>query len=127
MAPTSNVAKQLSFAWSKSVANSFLGCIWTICRLSPLDASSALSQKKLGLAKLFIDSDTLVGTLDYGTLRVATATMGYKHKPLDLDKAREEVGVPTFMLKMLPGYTGRPRICELVRTQITNVTVMRPS
>jgi acetoacetate decarboxylase len=44
--------------------------------------------------------------------------MGYKHKPLDLEKARQEVGVPTFMLKIL-----RPRICELVRTQITNVTV----
>jgi acetoacetate decarboxylase len=27
------------------------------------------------------------------------------------------------MLKILPGYSGRPRICELVRTQITNVTV----
>ena len=40
--------------------------------------------KKLGSAKLFVDSDTLVGTLDYGALRVATATMGYKHKPLDL-------------------------------------------
>jgi len=79
--------------------------------------------KKLGSAKLFVDSDTLVGTLDYGTQRVATATMGYKHKPLDLEKARQEVGVPTFMLKILPGYSGRPRICELVRTQITNVTV----
>ena len=79
--------------------------------------------KKLGSAKLFVDSDTLVGTLDYGTLRVATATMGYKHKPLDLEKAKQEVGVPTFMLKILPGYSGRPRICELVRTQITNVTV----
>ena len=66
--------------------------------------------KKLGSAKLFVDSDTLVGTLDYGVLRVATATMGYKHKPLDLEKARQEVGVPTFMLKILPGYSGRPRI-----------------
>jgi acetoacetate decarboxylase len=65
--------------------------------------------KKLGSAKLFVDSDTLVGTLDYGTLRVATATMGYKHKPLDLEKAQQEVGVPTFMLKILPGYAGR---CE---------------
>jgi acetoacetate decarboxylase len=27
------------------------------------------------------------------------------------------------MLKILPGYSGQPRICELVRTQITNVTV----
>jgi acetoacetate decarboxylase len=63
--------------------------------------------KKLGSAKLFVDSDTLVGTLDYGTLRVATATMGYKHKPFDLEKAKQEVGVPTFMLKILPGYSGR--------------------
>jgi acetoacetate decarboxylase len=31
--------------------------------------------KKPGSPKLYIDSDTLVGTLDYGSLRVATATM----------------------------------------------------
>jgi acetoacetate decarboxylase len=34
--------------------------------------------KKLGSPRLYVDSDTLVGTLDYGTLRVAAATMGYK-------------------------------------------------
>jgi acetoacetate decarboxylase len=79
--------------------------------------------KKFGSARLFIDSDTLVGTLDYGTLRVASATMGYKHKPLDLDAAWQEVGVATFMLKVMPGYTGQPGLCELVRTRITNVTV----
>src|SRR6267154_2614803 len=79
--------------------------------------------KKLGSAKLFVDSDTLVGTLDYGTLSVARATMGYKHKPLDLEKARQEICVPTFMLKILPSYEKRPRICELVRTEITNISV----
>jgi acetoacetate decarboxylase len=79
--------------------------------------------KKLGSARLCIDSDTLVGTLDYGSLRVAVATMGYKHKPLDVEAARHEVAVPTFMLKILPGYTGEPRICELVRTQISNLTI----
>src|ERR1700716_1442299 len=57
--------------------------------------------KKLGSARLCIDSDTLVGTLDYGSLRVATATMGYKHKPLDLEAARQEVTVPTFMIKIM--------------------------
>jgi acetoacetate decarboxylase len=70
-----------------------------------------------------VDSDTLVGTLDYGTLRVATATMGYKHFPLELDTARAEVTIPTFMLKVMRNYDGRPRICELVRTEITDVTV----
>ncbi|MFJ4850159.1 MULTISPECIES: acetoacetate decarboxylase [unclassified Streptomyces] len=79
--------------------------------------------KKLGAPRLTVDSDTLVGTLDYGSLRVATATMGYKHAPLAADRARDEVCRPTFMLKILRGYTGRPRICELVRFQVTDITV----
>ena len=33
---------------------------------------------------LHAEIDTLVGTLDYGPVRVATGTMGYKHKPADL-------------------------------------------
>ncbi|MFG2847969.1 acetoacetate decarboxylase [Kitasatospora sp. NPDC048296] len=79
--------------------------------------------KKLGRPRLYVDSDTLVGTLDYGSLRVATATMGYKHRPLDHAAARAELAVPTFMLKTVPGYDGRPRICELVRAQISDLTV----
>jgi acetoacetate decarboxylase len=79
--------------------------------------------KKSGTPRLYVDSDTLVGTLDYGTLRVATATMGYKHAPLSEEDAVAEVGRPTFGLKMLPGYDRRPRILELVRSQITDITV----
>ena len=79
--------------------------------------------KKYGKANLVVDSDTLVGTLDYGSIRVATATMGYKHKPLDFGIAKDEVTVPTFMLKVMPGYSKLPRICELVRTQISKVTI----
>lgn len=79
--------------------------------------------KLLGSPKLYIDSDTLVGTLDYGSLRVATATMGYKHHELDAAKARETICRPAFMLKIMPDYTGKPRICELVRTQITDITI----
>ena len=79
--------------------------------------------KKLGAPRLYVDSDTLVGTLDYGTLRVATATMGYKHRPLDLEAAREEICAPTYMLKVLPDYTGGLRICELVFTQISDITI----
>jgi acetoacetate decarboxylase len=70
-----------------------------------------------------VDSDTVVGTLDYGSLRVATATMGYKHRELDPAQARAEITPPTYMLKILPGYDGEPRICELVRSQITDITV----
>ena len=79
--------------------------------------------KKLGSPQLITDSDTLVGTLNYGSLRVATATMGYKHRPLDLEAARAEICVPIFMLKIIWSYEGNPRICELLRTQISNITV----
>ncbi|MFE6748231.1 acetoacetate decarboxylase [Kitasatospora purpeofusca] len=79
--------------------------------------------KKFGAPRLYVDSDTLVGTLDYGTLRVATATMGYKHHPMDLGAARAEVCAPAFMVKTVSHYDGTPRICELVRTRITDVTV----
>lgn len=84
--------------------------------------------KKLGSPRLYTDSDTLVGTLDYGSLRVATATMGYKHRAMDHEQAKAEICVPIFMLKILWNYDspkpgGEARICELLRTQITNITV----
>ncbi|MGD7171532.1 acetoacetate decarboxylase, partial [Ralstonia pseudosolanacearum] len=40
--------------------------------------------KKLATPRLQTSKDTLLGTLDYGPVRVATGTMGYKHKELDL-------------------------------------------
>ncbi|CAM3929397.1 acetoacetate decarboxylase [Nocardiopsis rhodophaea] len=79
--------------------------------------------KVMGTPALYPDHAALVGTLDYGSVRVATATMGYKHHPLDPDLAREEIAVPTFMLKTVPGYDGAPRVCELVRTRITDLVV----
>jgi len=79
--------------------------------------------KKFGNARLHLDVDTLVGTLDYRSLRVATATMGYKHALYDEADARAEITRPTYALKMLPGYDRRPRICELVRSQITDLTI----
>jgi acetoacetate decarboxylase len=79
--------------------------------------------KKMGTPRLYVDTDTLVGTLDYGTLRVATATMGFKHAPMSEDDARAEIGRPTYGLKMLPGYDRRPRVLELARSQITDMTI----
>ena len=55
---------------------------------------------------------------------VVTATMGYNHQEMDHEQAREEICAPTFMLKMLPGYDGKLRICELVRMQITEITIL---
>jgi acetoacetate decarboxylase len=79
--------------------------------------------KKIGTPKLYIDSDTLVGTLDYGSLRVATATMGYKHVPLDIEEVRREICRPNFMIKIGTGYNGQLKVCDLVRTEITDVTI----
>ncbi|PTH87118.1 acetoacetate decarboxylase [Streptomyces sp. A244] len=79
--------------------------------------------KVIGSPALYVDSGALVGTLDHGSLRVATATMGYKHHELDRAEAEAQITVPTFMLKTIPGYDGPPRVQELVRTRITDVTV----
>jgi acetoacetate decarboxylase len=79
--------------------------------------------KKLGAPRLYVDSDALVGTLDYGSLRVAVATMGYKHYPVEEEKARAMICAPTYLLKMVRGYDRQLRICELVRSQISNITV----
>ncbi|QUQ66838.1 acetoacetate decarboxylase [Kutzneria sp. CA-103260] len=79
--------------------------------------------KSTGSPRLFADTGALVGTLDYGTQRVATATMGYKHYAMDLEAAKAELTLPTYMVKIVPGYERAPRVCELVRTQITDITV----
>ena len=79
--------------------------------------------KKFGAPSLYVDSDTLVGTLDYGTLRVATATMGFKHAALAKEAALAEITAPTYALKIVPGYDRRPRVLELVRSEITDITV----
>src|SRR5260370_42330938 len=39
--------------------------------------------KKLADPTLRVEIDTLVGTLDYGPVRVATGSMGYKHQAGD--------------------------------------------
>ncbi len=44
--------------------------------------------KKYAQPSLTVDKDTLIGTLDYGPVRVATATMGFKHKALDSEAGR---------------------------------------
>ncbi|GAB3687841.1 acetoacetate decarboxylase [Saccharopolyspora tripterygii] len=79
--------------------------------------------KVMGHPALKVDESALVGTLDYGSERVATATMGYQWFPMDLAAAEAEITVPTYMLKLVPGYDHRPRIAELVRTRITDITV----
>ncbi|TAK85482.1 MAG: acetoacetate decarboxylase [Betaproteobacteria bacterium] len=79
--------------------------------------------KKLASPRLGVEKDTLLGTLDYGPVRVATATMGYKHRSLDAAAVREALAAPSFLLKIIPHVDGTPRICELVRYYLEDVTV----
>jgi acetoacetate decarboxylase len=79
--------------------------------------------KKLANPSLRIEVDTLVGTLDYGPVRVATGTMGYKHKSADLDAVRASLATPNFLLKIIPHVDGTARICELVEYNLEDVTL----
>ena len=79
--------------------------------------------KKLASPKLRADKDTLVGTLDYGSIRVANGTMGYKHQTLDIEKVKASMLAPNYLLKIIPHVDCTPRICELVRYFLTDVNV----
>ncbi|HEX7326855.1 MAG TPA: acetoacetate decarboxylase [Rhodanobacteraceae bacterium] len=79
--------------------------------------------KKLASPSLEVEADTLVGKLDYGSIRIATATMGYKYTNLDLAKMQKAVEAPSFLLKIIPHVDGTPRICELVQYECSDVAV----
>src|SRR6186713_2649284 len=60
--------------------------------------------KKLASPKIAVESDVLVGTLHYGSV-----LKGMK--------------APNFMLKIIPHVDGSPRICELVRYYLEDITL----
>lgn len=79
--------------------------------------------KKLANPKLFVDHDTLVGTLDYGSVRIATGTMGYKYYEGDVKAVLASVKQPVFLLKNIPGVDGKPEINQLTRTYLQDIEV----
>jgi acetoacetate decarboxylase len=79
--------------------------------------------KKLAAPALTVERDTLLGTLDYGPVRVATATMGYKHRALDAKTVHDALLAPNYLLKIIPHVDGSARICELVRYFLEDVSV----
>jgi acetoacetate decarboxylase len=79
--------------------------------------------KKLAQPTLRAEIDTLVGTLDYGPVRIATGTMGYKHQALDHDTVLKSLATPTWLLKIIPHVDGTARICELVEYYLEDVTL----
>jgi acetoacetate decarboxylase len=79
--------------------------------------------KKLANPTLHVAADTMIGTLDYGPLRVATGTMGYKYEKLAAEKALAALQAPGFLLKIIPHVDGTPRICELVRFTLSDINL----
>ena len=79
--------------------------------------------KKYAQPTLGVDTDTLVGTLDYGPVRIATGTMGYKHATLDLDTVAASLSRPNYLLKIIPDVDGSPRILELVDYRLEDVVL----
>lgn len=79
--------------------------------------------KKLASPTLHVDTDHLLGTLDYGKVRVATGTMGYKHRELDVAEQQKRLEGANFLLKIIPHVDGSPRICELVRYYMKDIVM----
>jgi len=79
--------------------------------------------KKYAQPSLSVDKDTLIGTLDYGPVRVVTATMGFKHKALDDGEVLASLAKPSYLLKIIPHVDGSPRICELVDYRLEDIVM----
>ena len=79
--------------------------------------------KKLAEPRMRVEKDTLVGTLDVGSIQVASGTMGYKHHALDPAAVLKSLLAPSYLLKIIPHVDCTPRICELVEYYLEDVTI----
>ncbi|MFA5898520.1 MAG: acetoacetate decarboxylase [Hyphomicrobium sp.] len=79
--------------------------------------------KKFAKPTLGVATDTFVGTLDYGPIRIATGTMGYKYKALDPAPVAAALAKPNYLLKIIPHVDGTPRILEIVDYRLEDVVV----
>lgn len=79
--------------------------------------------KKIGFPELKVDGDTMLGTVNYGTERVATATMGYKFIRLDKDTVKKNFHLPIFTLKSIPAPDGSLAICQLLKIVESEIVI----
>lgn len=77
--------------------------------------------KKYAKPTMQVFKETLVGTLDFGPVRVCTATMGYKHKELTEADVMPSLTAPNYLLKIVPHVDGSARVCELVRYHMVDI------
>jgi acetoacetate decarboxylase len=79
--------------------------------------------KKLASPSLRVEKDTLVGVLRFGSVPVAVATIGYKHRALAIERVHELLTAPSYLLKIIPHVDGTVRICELVSCSYSDLVV----
>ena len=79
--------------------------------------------KKLATPKARHESETLVCTLHYGSVLCVSATMGYKHREIEREPLLKALAKPAFMIKIIPHVDCTPRVCELVRYYLEDVTL----
>ncbi len=79
--------------------------------------------KKYAQPSLVVNTDTLVGTLDYGPVRVATGAMGFKYEALDCAGIAKALSAPNYLLKIIPHVDGSPRILELVDYRLEDLVI----
>src|SRR3974377_2445097 len=79
--------------------------------------------KKLANPKIVHECETIVCTLHYGSVLSVLASMGYKHRELDSSPLLKSLAKPNFTIKIIPHVDCTPRICELVRYYLQDVTI----
>jgi acetoacetate decarboxylase len=79
--------------------------------------------KKLASPKISHEGDVVVCTLHYGSVLCVAATMGFKHREIDPAPLFKALARPNFMIKIIPHVDCTPRICELVRFYMEDVTL----
>src|SRR6516162_9558733 len=79
--------------------------------------------KKLASPKITHEGDVVVCTLHYGSVLCVSATMGFKHSEIDPAPLLKVLARPNFMVKIIPHVDCTPRICELVRYYMEDVTL----
>ena len=90
-----------------------------------LEASTLTTYIAVRLAspKITHEGDVVVCTLHYGSVLCVSATMGFKHREIDRAPLIKALARPNFMIKIIPHVDCTPRICELVRYYMEDVTV----
>jgi acetoacetate decarboxylase len=83
---------------------------------------------KYGKASLKVMGDTLTGTLDYATQRIANGTMVYKHDAAqkmgsDFSAEKAMLARTQVTLKVIPDIDGKPAIAQLVGINFENIVV----